>query len=177
MPNDDQTWRVGRLPRRLRVAFAAGCAGRVLRIYELDYSQENHAPHVAVDLAWRFACGEAVSETAVAEALLAAADATPDVDERGDEFTAPMRASVSAICALKAIDDPRAAVQAALSALEAVVSFDNYVGSPGQGEETETRWQERALTLVESWGDEHGPHRTGSTIKPVARDMFAVVAD
>jgi Protein of unknown function (DUF416) len=159
----DYTERLERLSHRLRVAFAAGCASRVLRIYELDYSEENRSPHAAVDVAWKFACGERVPQRAFSDALEAAADATPDVDKEGDEYTGPMRASVSAIYALDAIKAPtaREARNAARAALEAVASFEDY---KGEGEAAEEQWQERALELAESWG-----------AQPITRDMFAVL--
>jgi len=50
--------RLERLSHRLRVSFAAGCASRVLRIYEFDYSEENRSHHAEVDVAWKFASGE-----------------------------------------------------------------------------------------------------------------------
>src|SRR5262245_18271155 len=113
-----------RLSHRLRVAFAAGCANRVLRIYELDYSKENRSPHAAVDVAWKFACGGQITEQTFAYTLEAATDATPNIEEEGDEYSGPMRASVSAICALQAIKDSTAksASDAATYALEAVGS-------------------------------------------------------
>jgi len=157
--------RLGRISHRLRVAFAAGCASRVLRIYEYDYSEENRSPHAAVDVAWKFACGEQIPEQTFSDTLKAARDATPNIEEEGDEYSGPMRASVSAICALEAVKDPtaRSAVGAATIALEAVGSFE---GHTGEGEAEEEQWQERALKLVESWG-----------AQPITRDMFAVLDD
>jgi hypothetical protein len=159
------TDRLEHLSHRLRVAFAAGCANRVLRIYEYDYSEENRSPHAAVDVAWKFAAGEQIPEQTFINTLEAAEDATPNIEEEGDEYTGPASASVSAICALKAIEEPtaRAAGQSASYALEAVSSFEDYAGD---GEAAEKQWQERALKLVESWGDH-----------PITRDMFAVLGD
>lgn len=83
--------RLERLSHRLRVAFAAGCASRVLRIFELDYSSENRSLHDAVEVAWKFASGERIVEQTFSDTLEAVEDATPDVDEEGDEFSGPMR--------------------------------------------------------------------------------------
>jgi uncharacterized protein YjaG (DUF416 family) len=163
---DDYTQqRLERLSHPLKAAFAAGCASRVLRIYELDYSEENRSLHDAVDVAWKFASGEQIPKQTFSDTLEAVEDATPDVDEEGDEYSGPMRAGVSAISALKAVKDrtARSALDAALAALEAVGSFEDHIG---KGEAAEEQWQERALKLVESWGD-----------KPIARDMFAVLGD
>jgi hypothetical protein len=159
----DYTERLERLSHRLRVAFAAGCANRVLRIYELDYNKENRSPHAAVDVAWKFACGGQIPEQTFSDILDAVIDATPNIEEEGDEYTAPMSASVSTICALKAIKDitARAASNATMHALEAVASFEDY---KGVGEAAEEQWQERALELAESWG-----------AQPITRDMFAVL--
>jgi hypothetical protein len=150
--------RLERLSHRLRVAFAAGCAGRVLRIYELDYSKENRSPHAAVDIAWRFACGEQIPEQTFSDTFDAAEDAIP-----GDEYSGPMRASLSAICALDAVEDPTAAAAAATYALEAIGTFEDH---KGEGEAAEEKWQEQALKLVESWG-----------AQPIVRNMFVVLGD
>jgi hypothetical protein len=118
-----------------------------------------------VDVAWKFACGERIPGRTFSDTLEAAAGATPDVDEEGDEYADAMRAGVSAICALKAVKDSTAksAVDAAMAALEAVGSFEDHMGN---GEAAEEQWQERALKLVESWG-----------ARPIIRDMFAVLGD
>jgi hypothetical protein len=138
--------RLERLSPPLKAAFAAGCAIRVLCIFELDYSKENRSPHGAVDIVWKFACGERISEQTFSDTLEAVADATPNVDEEGDEYSGPMRAAVSAIFALKAVKDPtaRSAADAAMYALEAVGSFEDHGDS---GESAEEQWQERALKL------------------------------
>src|SRR5688500_16085040 len=107
---DDLSARLAALPHRLRVAFLAECAGRVLRIYEVDYRADNRAPHAAVELGWRFACGGTVTQAAAATVLPAAADATPNIEDEGDDLTAAMLASVAAICALQAIAEVRSAL-------------------------------------------------------------------
>jgi hypothetical protein len=79
----DQAERLERLSHRLRVAFAAGCASRVLRIYELDYNRENRSPHAAVDVAWKFACGEQIPEQTFSDTLEAAGDRQNRINEVG----------------------------------------------------------------------------------------------
>ncbi|MCZ6679363.1 MAG: hypothetical protein O7E52_19195 [Candidatus Poribacteria bacterium] len=151
------------LPHRLRVAFAAGCAERVLRIYELDYNATDCRPHAAVELAWKFACGEQVSTELITSTEAAVGDATPNIELEGDEYSGPMSASVSTIYALYAITDhtTKAASDAARCAIEAVQSFEDY---SGEGAKAEKQWQENALDLVESWGD-----------RPISQGMFAPI--
>lgn len=127
MVADINEWidRLGRLPRRLCAAFAAACAQRVLRIYELDYDETNRAPHNAVELTWEYACGNNIDPARLAAAQDAASKATPNIEVEGDEYTAPMLACVSASYALDAAQDSTgaSAARAASAARDAVDGF------------------------------------------------------
>jgi hypothetical protein len=150
--------RLERLPVRLRVAFAAGCADRVLRVFELDCDPADRRPRDGLKFAWEFACGGQVS-SAVDGARARVVEATPKIEERGDHLTAAMAACISVIAALDAILDstPESATDAAFSALEAVQVFA--ASWTGPGLDSEARWQSLALELVESCR-EQGPSQS-----------------
>src|SRR5262249_1655891 len=90
----------------------------------------------------------------------------PKIEKEGNHLTAAMSACVSISSALDAVNDPspESAVSAAFSALDAVTVF--VASYSDQPDTSEPEWQERALQLVESWGE-----------KPVDPGMFRLLDD
>src|SRR5262245_14072788 len=98
--------RLRQLPTHSRAGFAAGCAERVLRIFELDCDRTDRRPRNGLEVVWRFACGGPVDSVAVADAKEAVSEATPKIEEQGDHLTAAMAACIAVIASLDAIHDP-----------------------------------------------------------------------
>jgi hypothetical protein len=146
------------LPRRSRVAFAAGCVERVLPIVAF-YDNDPNGGRNAVELGWRFALGEDVPEPEIEAELKKCEqwlEALDDDDNDGFMFHA-----VHAVkCLLRSLREPEAAI-AQLAASEARYStnLDDPVLGGGFIQE-EAEWQVRALDVAR-------------TVTPPTRDMFA----
>jgi uncharacterized protein YjaG (DUF416 family) len=151
--------RLERLSRRMRVAFAVGCAERVLGIYDVDCQPGDGRLRRGVELAWRFAGGDEVSQGEWSEVEEGLGQATPKIEEQGCDLTSAMFACISLVYALAAVWDesPEAAFQAACSALDAVAVFGP--DHEGQWTHAEQAWQEKALALCEAWGERPGRPR------------------
>jgi hypothetical protein len=145
------------LPPRTRVAFAAGCAQRVLPVYKYTVPGDVifRGPSLAVNTAWSFAEGEEIDDNRLKQvrAELERAFPEPDLGGGANHF-----ACSSAAYAADAIEDKtaRSARLAAGRARDAIDQIDEE-----DGVEEEKRWQDQALQVVKSWGD-----------KPIRRDMF-----
>jgi hypothetical protein len=152
-----------KLPHRMRVAFAVACASRVLRIYELDYSDSDRGPHQAIDTAWAYACGAEISPEKLSAVRQSVTAATPNIEAEGDEFTAPMLACVSAIYALDSMEDEttKSSLRASSTAREAVDCFTEF---DGKGTSEELKWQMDAAHYALTWVG-----------RPVTREMFGAL--
>jgi hypothetical protein len=154
--------RIARLPHRLQVAFAAGCAERALAV--LEYEEFPGGPHflpafrAAVEAVWAAALDSALPPNRLA----AAGDALAALFPEGDHY-AGYHGTVGAGCAvLAAVDaaaDPsgRAAADAALHVLSAYEQVTQWDEEPTD----EFRWQVQAVELLERWGD-----------RPAGRELF-----
>jgi hypothetical protein len=148
------------LPRRLRVAFAAGCAQRVLSLYR--YTAQGGVVHpgpgAAIETAWSFAAGEDVNAKRIQGVKDEVNGAFPEPDLGGgsDHF-----AVAAAAYALDAIEDrtPRSALLAAGRVLDAIAQVDEE-----DGVEEEEAWQRGALQVVKKWGE-----------RPIRRDLFGAL--
>jgi hypothetical protein len=159
---DEMQEELARLPLRVRVAFAAACAQRVLVIYEYTSQGDliRRGPSVAIKTAWSFAVGEQVDENRIEYARTEVNRAFPEPELGGgsDHF-----AVAAAAYALDAIEDEtaRSARLAAGRACDAIAQVDDE-----DGVEEEELWQNRALQVAKEWGT-----------KPIRQDMFDVLGN
>jgi hypothetical protein len=149
--------RLNRLPHRLQVVFAAGCAERALPV--LEYEDYPGGPgflpafRTAVEAVW----AAALNPTFPPEQLAAACEAVEAVFPEGDQYTgyyATIIAGAAVLRAVDAVDDPSG---------RAVADVALHVWSAYQDEEPadEIGWQEQAVELLERWGG-----------GPIGRDIF-----
>jgi hypothetical protein len=153
--------RLDRLDTRLRTAFAVACTERALSIYPaLGLSRDSRLT-VAVELAWRYACGEEVELLDIAEADDGLRAAIPKLDQTSSDVVSyPVCVALSHT--LDAIDDPTpdSAADAVGSALETIEMTEDYLGhETREWAVAERDWLLRALAVCESAGD--GPAHRG----------------
>jgi hypothetical protein len=148
------------LPSKLRIAFAAGCASRVLIIYEYFSDVYHYGPQKAVQLAWAAAEGASVSDQKIKTVSGEVDKALPDLDVSGPQYTPALYAGEAAGLALDAIKDNTAdsARKAAIYALGAIKSLEE---GREEGVKEEERWQQHALRELAKWGQ-----------RAPAKDMF-----
>jgi hypothetical protein len=157
--------RLDRLPRHLRTAFAAACAERVLPVYEFDgYEEDDDSLERASEIVWKAACGVRVEPRALDIMEQAVRDVTPSADDEPG-FGPSIYSALTVLGALQAVEDETSdsAKRAGWSERDAYASVAQ---DKQEGARSEQAWQERALDLLESWGD-----------KPVTRDMFEPLGD
>jgi hypothetical protein len=144
--------RVVRLPHRLQVAFAAGCAERVLPVLEYDgfAGGPDFLPafRVAVEAVWAAATGSPADLTAARAAVEA-------VFPAGDHYAGydgTVGAGVAVLRAVDAAGDPsgQAASDAALHASSVWEQLSQWDDEPTD----DLDWQEQALERLERLGDQ-----------------------
>lgn len=109
---------VARLPNRLQVAFAAGCAEHVLPLFELN--RKSDRPRNALEVTWRYAFGGEVSFEELRLASESAHSVIPDIEEDpSEEASLSMSAAVTVMATLNAVKDgvPDPAVRAGTGAI------------------------------------------------------------
>ena len=129
---DDLTNDLTRLTRRLRTAFAAACAQRVLVIHDImaQSGASRSGAALAVDTAWQFAELDR---------------AFPEPDLGGGSDHAAVAAAAYALDAIDD-DDPDSAEMAAARACEAIRMLDS-----DEGAEEESEWQLGVLQSLKDW--------------------------
>lgn len=145
------------LSRRMRTAFAAGCAERVMPLLEYHYGDPKECRE-ALEGAWTFASGGEISGAELQqrwEACDALVDELYEADERGYV----MRAVYAVCCALESAMavGSEVAERAIEEAADAAAAGDVDDGDAGIQEEAE--WQELALDVA-------------MTAQQPSRDMF-----
>lgn len=121
---DELTTRLARLPRRLRIAFAAACAEREIPNYERylpNQVREANVLKLTLQKVWVDAEGNAVSPSELAS-LRDRCQSIIDDNDLDNTAPLPFDAAASVVCAVSAglTDDPNQAVWAAECANAAV---------------------------------------------------------
>jgi hypothetical protein len=155
--------RLPHLSRQQRAAFAAACAERLLPLYQFFFRKPQRCVE-AIDLAWRFAMGEAVNEADV-RAVDDACEALVHRLYEKDDTDYPLYVVKSMIGALHSIRSTTvdAALEAAFNAEDAAnradVEHRDSADSPMLEEAT---WQLMALDVAAS-------------ADRITRDMFSAL--
>lgn len=133
------------LTAQQRAAFAAICAERILPLI-LHFFNGPKRCGDAINLAWRFATGNAPSKSDVAEVLEACESLINELYE-SDDAGYPMYAVKSALSAAASVSGrPNAAEDAAFNAQDASIGTD--VDSEDEHVQEEVDWQMKALETV-----------------------------
>jgi hypothetical protein len=143
--------RLGRIPLRLRAAFAAECASRSLPIVAFQGRNDDIARR-AVEFVWNLATTNRIDDESLVTIEQQVQAATPDID-REPGLSATLMVYLAAGAALDAIVDSSgaSAATAATCVVDAVDLVTDYLEQPRQDSEVE--WQSRALDFLEKWGD------------------------
>jgi len=110
--------KVTKLPNRLQVAYAAGCAEHVLPLFE--HLRGSEIPRKALEVAWRYAFGQDVSFEELRLADQAASAVIPHIDQDpSEEANLSMSAAVNVLDTLSSVKDgtPTGAVGSGTGAL------------------------------------------------------------
>lgn len=144
---DDLTNDLTRLTRRLRTAFAAACAQRVLVIHDImaQSGASRSGAALAVDTAWQFAEGAQIDKHQLARVKAELDRAFPEPDLGGGSDHAAVAAAAYALDAIDD-DDPDSAEMAAARACEAIRMLDS-----DEGAEEESEWQLGVLQSLKDW--------------------------
>ena len=168
--------RIARLPHRLRIAFAAGCAERALPV--LEYEDYPSGPEflsafrVAVEAVW----AAALDPTMAPDQCIVAREVMEAVFPEGDHYSGyqnAMRAGIGIQCALDSVAD---------SSGRTVALVSHYVSSAYEGvtecdaEPTDDLgWQELAVGRLERWGEHPVTRAIFEGLPPPPSDKFGVL--
>jgi hypothetical protein len=150
--------RIGALPPNKRLAFAAGCAERVIPVHDFDGYADSEGLQRAAEMVWRAALGGKVSDATVQKADKAVVEAMPESAEDEPGYSATVLSGVAVRNALDAIRD-RTPVSAILVSRGEYDAYEALGDAPARDHEQD--WQRRAVSLLE------GPE--GQTL---SRNMF-----
>jgi hypothetical protein len=130
------------LPTNKRLAFAAGCAERVVPVHDFDGYADSEGLQRAAELVWRAALGGKVSDATIQKADKAAVEAMPESAEDEPGYNATVLSGVAVRNALDAIRDrtPASAIRVSRGEYDAYEALRN---APEQD------WQRRAASLLE----------------------------
>ena len=151
MSENEMKSRLSRLHPRLRVAFAAKCAERALPIATYQ-SLDSRSLSQAIELCWGFAINNEVVFPLFDDLYDDIESTVPNV-----ELTPPKASSSmvwqSVLAALDAVTDSAGSSSAnsAICALDALDLLTDYLELDRSDSEVE--WQEKAIGLVDSWGE------------------------
>lgn len=149
------------LPNPLRVAIGAACVERVLPIFEAMSDDPPEAHRAAIDLAWRYAAGEAVDHAEIRATLARIPTHALEDDDgqpKGSLARVVARVDFAVLNLLRAIDGaekiPGLLVGAAIeNARDAVYRFEKYEDVANHWALAEDEWQGRLLARAESCSD------------------------
>jgi hypothetical protein len=144
------------MPPRARAAFAAACAEHVVDACTNCADAYDPAVATAIELAWRYAAGGAVSDAEVTAATERLMDLVqPYRADAGPAYNAILAGYHAArVAASHGVDDAKRAAYYALDAVNRTVDAD---GDPERAEGEEFAWQARALDVARAAGDQPIP--------------------
>jgi hypothetical protein len=168
--------RIARLPHRLRIAFAAGCAERALPV--LEYEDYPGGPgflsafRAAVEAVW----AAALDPTIAPDQLDTTRQAVEVVFPEGDYYSGyqnTMRAGVGVLRALDAVEDSsgRAVADVSLHVSSAYEGMTECDAEPTD----DLGWQELAVGRLERWGEQPVTRAIFEGLPPPPSDKFGVL--